>query len=102
HDRTRKVPEVTTMPRSLQEVLAHADQLEREFANHAPNDVHDGSALRALREAATQRAVSERHVPAAVITARNEGISWPAIGAMLGTSGEAARKRYGQNRSKSA
>lgn len=30
----------------------------------------------------------------AVATARNAGVSWAAIASMLGTSGEAARKRF--------
>lgn len=30
----------------------------------------------------------------AVTNARQAGVSWSAIGGMLGTSGEAARKRY--------
>ena len=44
------------MPRSLEEILAHADELA---------------------------------------DARGHHISWAAIGSLLGTTGEAARQRYG-------
>jgi hypothetical protein len=40
-------------------------------------------------------AQAERDISEAVAVARAEGHSWAAIGAMLGTSGEAARQRYG-------
>lgn len=90
------------MPRTLQEILDHADQLEARFAQHEPNDVHDASPLRAIRVAVTQRAATERHVADAVAAARDTGVSWSAIGGMLGTSGEAARKRYGRQHTKSA
>ncbi len=83
------------MPRSLQEILEHADELERRFAAHEPTDVHDAAALHAIREAVTERAATERRINDAVATAREAGVSWSAIGGMLGTSGEAARKRYG-------
>lgn len=94
-DRTTKVLEVMTMPRSLQEILEHADELERRFAEHDPTDVHDAAPLQAIREAVTERAASERRIAEAVVGARKAGVSWSAIGGMLGTSGEAARKRYG-------
>lgn len=83
-----------TMPRSLQEILEHADDLERRFADHEPTDVCDAEPLRALRDAVTERAATERRISEAVTNARQAGVSWSAIGGMLGTSGEAARKRY--------
>jgi FAD/FMN-containing dehydrogenase len=82
------------MPRSLQEILEHADELERRFADHEPTDVRDAAPLRALRDAVTERAATERRIAEAVTAARQTGVSWSAIGGMLGTSGEAARKRY--------
>jgi len=91
-----------TMPRSLQEILDHADELERRFEEHEPTDVRDAGPLRRVREAVTERAVSERHVAEAVVAAREAGVSWSAIGGMLGTSGEAARKRYGGQHAKTA
>lgn len=82
------------MPRSLQEILEHADELERRFADHEPADVRDAAPLRALRDAVIERAANERSIAEAVTAARQAGVSWSAIGGMLGTSGEAARTRY--------
>lgn len=84
------------MPRSIEEILEQADQLAARFEDHEPDEVVDASALRAVRSAFLQRAEAERHLADAVSVARAEGHSWAAIGAMLGTSGEAARQRYGQ------
>jgi hypothetical protein len=48
------------------------------------------------------RADAERRLAEAVEVARDDGHSWSSIGAMVGTSGEAARQRYGQRIPKSA
>jgi hypothetical protein len=93
-DGAQEVLEVMTMPRSLQEILEHADELERRFADHEPADVRAAAPLHALRDAVTERAATERRIADAVTAARQAGVSWSAIGGMLGTSGEAARKRY--------
>lgn len=90
------------MPRSLQEILEHADELGRRFEEHEPTDVRDAAPLHAIREAVTERAATERRVAEAVATAREAGVSWSAIGGMLGTSGEAARKRYAGQHVRSA
>ncbi|HEY7814400.1 MAG TPA: hypothetical protein VIC62_14255 [Nakamurella sp.] len=90
------------MPHSLQEILEHADELERRFEEHEPTDVRDAAPLHAIRDAVTQRAVTERRIVEAVGAARDAGVSWSAIGGMLGTSGEAARKRYGGHPAKTA
>jgi hypothetical protein len=86
------------MPRSLEEILQHADELAARFEGHDtdPATVADATALRAVRDAFTERATAEARLADAVSVARAEGHSWAAIGAMLGTSGEAARQRYGQ------
>lgn len=89
------------MPRTLQEILDHADELSAHFTDSEP-DLHDAAPLRAIREAVTERAVIERHLADAVTAARQAGASWAAIGGMLGTSGEAARKRYSSHQPKSA
>jgi hypothetical protein len=85
------------MPRSTEQILAHADELTRRFAEHEPADdrIIDARALRDIGAAVERRAIAERHIADAVTVARAEGHSWAAIGAMLGTSGEAARQRYG-------
>lgn len=82
------------MPRSRQEILEHADDLERRFADHDPANVRDAATLHTWRNTVTERAVTERRIAEAVAAARQAGLSWSAIGGMLGTSGEAARKRY--------
>jgi hypothetical protein len=84
------------MPRSIEELLEQADELAARFEAHQPGDVVDAAALRAVRSAFLDRAAAERRLADAVSVARAEGHSWAAIGAMLGTSGEAARQRYGQ------
>jgi hypothetical protein len=84
------------MPPSTDEILAHADELARRFAAHEPADdrIKDARALRDIAAAIERRASAERDIAAAVGVARAEGQTWAAIGAMLGTSGEAARQRY--------
>jgi hypothetical protein len=87
-----------TMPRSIEEILQQADQLADRFEHHDPDTskVVDAAALRALRKAFQTRAEAERRLADAVSLARAQGHSWAAIGSMIGTSGEAARQRYGQ------
>jgi len=48
------------------------------------------------------RPPAERRGAQTVATAREAGVSWSAIASMLGTSGEAARKRYAGQHAKSA
>jgi hypothetical protein len=85
------------MPRSTEEILAHADELGRRFEEYepGPDAARDARALRDIAGAITRLALAQRDVADAVSVARAEGHSWAAIGAMLGTSGEAARQRYG-------
>lgn len=86
------------MPRTAQEILDHADELAARFEQHEPDDgVREADALAAVRDAFLARAHAERAVTDAVVRARHDGHSWASIGAMVGTSGEAARQRYGQS-----
>lgn len=84
------------MPRKVEEILAHADELSKRFENYEPNsaDELDPTAVAALREAVSERSMAERHLLAAVKQARDSGLSWSAIGTFVGTSGEAARQKY--------
>lgn len=84
------------MPRSLKEILAHADELADAFEAYEPEPQDEGKASRlmTLRLAATRRAEADRAVLEAVADARQHHVSWAAIGSLLGTSGEAARQRY--------
>lgn len=83
------------MPRSLKEILEQADELATLFEDRSPTDVKDAAALQALRAAFRERAEGDARLAAAVSAARADGHSWAATGAMVGTSGEAARQRYG-------
>jgi hypothetical protein len=87
------------MPRTVEEILAHADELAARFEedNLGPGRDVNGASLREVRKAFEAKARAERELADAVTVARAEGHSWAAIGAMLGTSGEAARQRYGQS-----
>ena len=73
-----------------------ADELAARFEQIEPDDLRDATALRTVREAFLARADTERALRDAVVQARHDGHSWASIGAMVGTSGEAARQRYGQ------
>lgn len=86
------------MPRTAQEILDHAEELAARFEHHQPgDDVRDADALSSVRDAFLARADAERTLHDAVVGARHERHSWASIGAMVGTSGEAARQRYGQS-----
>jgi hypothetical protein len=84
------------MPRTAQEIIDHADELAARFEQAEPNELREATALRIVRNAFLARADAERNLGDAVVRARLEGHSWAAIGAMVATSGEAARQRYGQ------
>lgn len=86
------------MPRSLREILSQANELADAFEDYEPDAADEGraSSLVALRLAASRRVEADRAVLAAVVDAREQHISWGAIGEQLGTSGEAARQRYGE------
>ena len=84
------------MPRTVEEILAHADELAARFESYEPDpaDEVDTEAVGLLRAAVAERSEAERHLLAAVARAREAGMSWAAIGMLVGTSGEAARHRY--------
>lgn len=86
------------MPRTVDQIINQAEELAARFESHEPGteDIKDATALRELRQAFLARAKAEQRVTEAVEKARAEGHSWASIGVMVGTSGEAARQRYGQ------
>jgi hypothetical protein len=87
------------MPRTAEEILAHAGELARRSEEEAdPDRVRDATTLREPARAFERRALAEADLASAVATARADGHTWSAIGAMLGTSGEAARQRYSDSR----
>lgn len=85
------------MPRSLKEILDQADDLAGRFESNVaePGGMKDAVALRTVRAAFQARVEADARLADAVSVARAEGHSWAAIGAMVATSGEAARQRYG-------
>src|SRR5664280_2880421 len=94
---TREVFEVMSMPRTVQDILDHADELAKRFEDYepSPTDERDPEVFAELRRAVLSRSDAERSIKDAVKHARERGYSWAFIGSLVGTSGEAARQRYG-------
>ena len=84
------------MPRTVEEILQHADELAERFESYEPDPRHelDANAVAMLRSAVAKRSEAERDLLDAVRSAREAGLPWSAIGSLVGTSGEAARQRY--------
>ena len=84
------------MPRSIQEILDHADELAQQLEGYEP-DPSDERAVEEylLERAAVARARTEREIVDVVTRARGKGVSWQRIGTILGTSAQAAQQRYG-------
>jgi hypothetical protein len=84
------------MPRSIQEILDHADELAQRFEDYEPEPGDERPVEEYLLErAALARARGERQIVDAVTAARAKGVSWQRIGELLGTSAQAAQQRYG-------
>lgn len=84
------------MPRSIQEILDHGDELASRFEEYDPKAGDERVVEEYLLERATiDRARSERQIVDAVVAARGKGLSWQRIGDILGTSAQAAQQRYG-------
>lgn len=84
------------MPRSIQEILDHADELAKQLEDYEPDPNDERSVEEYLLErAAIARARSEREIVDAVTRARSKGVPWQRIGTILGTSAQAAQQRYG-------
>ena len=86
-----------SMPRTVQDILDHADELAKGFEENeaSPTDERDPEVFGELRRAVLSRSDAERSIRDAVKHARERGYSWAFIGSLVGTSGEAARQRYG-------
>ncbi len=84
------------MPRSIQDILDHADELAHRFENLDPAEATEITVEEyLLQRAVVSRARTEHQVLEAVAKARSVGRSWQRIGALLGTSAQAAQQRYG-------
>lgn len=86
------------MPRSAQMIIDHADELAARFETAEPTPLSDAEhvALAGLRDAVVERGQAEAHIAAGVAQARAAGASWSVISVVLGTSRQAAQKRYGE------
>ena len=84
------------MPRTVEEILQHADELAARFEDYEPNpaDEIDLTVVPNLRHAVAEQSAAERHLIDAIRDARAAGMSWASIGTFVGTSGEAVRQRY--------
>ena len=83
------------MPRSIQEILDHGDQLAQRFEDYEPQPGDERPVEEYLLErAAIARTRRERQVVEAIATARAKGMTWERIGEILGTSAQAAQQRY--------
>jgi hypothetical protein len=85
------------MPRTLQEIIDHADEIARAFEDYEPDeqDRRPVEPLKHARAAIQARAKAEQAVAQSVREMRESGYTWAVIGSQLGTSAEAARQRYG-------
>lgn len=84
------------MPRTVEEILAHANELADQFESDDYAGEQVSPAEYELIAAARDRATAEARIASAVASARSSGISWAKVGRMIGTSGEAARQKYAQ------
>jgi len=85
------------MPRSLEKLMDLGDYYARQFEDYPTSDSDSINLeiFKALWTAGQQRTELESSIADLVVKARAENMSWKVIGQILGTSGEAARQRYG-------
>ncbi|MBE6478087.1 MAG: hypothetical protein E7Z97_08510 [Propionibacteriaceae bacterium] len=84
--------------RSLEEIMARADEFADAFESYDPKPGDLDAPLppmMAVKLAAWRRDVAEKELADAVRMAREQRLSWREVGEAIGTSGEAARQRYG-------
>jgi hypothetical protein len=86
------------MPKSYEEIVAHADEIADWYEREGPDSANtrDARELRKIANAVLLRSAAEGFVHDAVLDARRAGHNWSSIGTFLGTSGEAARQKYGR------
>ena len=84
------------MPRSIQDILDHANELAQRFEDFDADEAEEISVEEYLLErAVVARARCEQQIIDAVAKARAAELSWQKIGELLGTSAQAAHQRYG-------
>lgn len=86
------------MPRTLQEILDHQDEIAKQIEDYEPTeaDRRDPEPFKGLLRASEARGAAEALVAEAVAAAREAGYSWATIGSGLGTSASAAHQKYGK------
>ena len=83
------------MPRSIQEILDHADELAQRLENYQPETDDERPVEEYLLERPVlARARSERQVVDTGSAARGRGVPWWRIGELRGASAQAAQQRY--------
>lgn len=82
------------MPRTVEEILAHADELAERFLKYEPSsgDELNVETMNQLRAAVAEQSTVERHLLDTIRDARQAGMSWNAIG----TTGEAKTLTIGK------
>ena len=94
-----QVSEVNILaPRSIEDIKARADEFADAFENYDPKPGDQDAPIppvMAVELAAWRRDSAERELADAVRSAREQRLSWREVGEAIGTSGEAARQRYG-------
>ena len=83
--------------RTTEQIIADADRLADRFEQWEPDPttMKDGAPIRAVHEAFQRAARAQHGLSEAVAAARAAEFSWAYIGGVMGTTGEAARQRYG-------
>jgi hypothetical protein len=85
------------MPKSVEEILEHLDELTDRFENWDDTRAVEVPPVEEfLRRAVRARIRAERDLLDAVIGARANGVPWSHIGELLGTSPQAAQQKYGR------
>jgi hypothetical protein len=84
------------MARTYLDKLAHAEEISDRLANREPGTVNWQSAEPTLRvaEAFRELVEAETKVNRAIMSAREAGASWTAIGHALGVSKQTAMQRF--------
>ena len=83
-------------PRTLEESIAALEETTGRLVAQTARMNDPLDPLAAVATAFESRVWAEKHLADRITEARAAGCSWASIGGMLGTSGEAARQRYGK------
>lgn len=85
-------------PRTLEEMLAAVEALAHQMQNDAdPAGTITSDPALAIADAFRRLVAAQQSLADRVADGRAGGLSWSAIGTVLGLSGEAARQRYSRN-----